>query len=109
MSGPSKQLLVRPGALPIDLFGVAPSAAECLDERQRDLAFPRIHAVGAGLVQAFQIAEVGRAGEHANSGLSSRAPRITSALFAIPADVRISVPALSNPALASVSGRVASP
>ena len=101
---------MRAGALAIDLFGGGTERPQdVLGERQGDLAFARVHAVGARFLQAAEIAEIGAPRQHADVRFSSRATRITSGLFSMPADVRISVPEDATPALASVSGRVASP
>ena len=75
-SGTAKQLRVCARAFAVDLLRRRTERIEdVLDERQRDLAFARVHGVGAGLLQRRKIAQVGGARQHADGRDSARAPR----------------------------------
>ena len=105
------QLPVRPRALAIDLFRRrAKTVEDVLDEREGDLSLARIDAYWRRRPSTRHVAQIlARAQARGRQDSSSRAVRMTSALFAMPAEPRTRLPAFATPAASSVSGRVASP
>jgi hypothetical protein len=58
---------VRPGPLPIDLFGGGAERFEnVLDEGHRDFSFAGVHRVGAGALERVDVTEERRACEDAD-------------------------------------------